>query len=116
MARLWHPLTCKAVLSLRSPLQWKGGQIFDLYKGKGDEHDCGSYRDVTCCDAAARMLARPLRQSIMPVLSNFAPMGQFGGGLNGGGTDFAHMLLKGAQQYAASKRMSFGILFVDLQT
>eukprot|EP00973_Karenia_brevis_P073319 10186469-Karenia_brevis.AAC.1 len=61
MARALHPVVVKSCLSVTPPLQWKGGQIFELYKGQGQQSECTSYRDITLCDSMAKSLGKPVR-------------------------------------------------------
>eukprot|EP00959_Pyramimonas_sp_CCMP1952_P067054 1400043-Pyramimonas_sp.AAC.1 len=80
-ARLFHPLVFKSVVSLRPPLQWKGGHLFEIYKGAMTE--IPSYRDVTICEAASKLLPLHMRSRGMPALAATSSNLQFGGGLNG---------------------------------
>ena len=63
-ACLW-PLQAKAATLLRPPLQWRGGALFALYKGKGCHDDVSAYRDITCCSALSKSIGRPLREVLV---------------------------------------------------
>ena len=90
--------------------------MFELFKGKGSANDVKNFRDITCCDVAAKVIARPFRQSVMGVLKHLAPCGQFGGGLSGGGTDFTRLTLVAARDIADATKTSLAIVFVDLKS
>ena len=66
------PLYLKSALWIYTPLQWRGGHLMDLYKGKGDRLACSAYRDVTIGHAAGKPMSRSLRQSLAPALERMA--------------------------------------------
>ena len=47
---IFTPLAVKATMKIWAPLQWKGGQTVELYKGKLDRLLCGNFRDITLGD------------------------------------------------------------------
>eukprot|EP00973_Karenia_brevis_P059334 8260171-Karenia_brevis.AAC.1 len=79
MARLYHPLVYKAACSLSAPLQWKGGALVELYKGRGQMTDRTSYRDVTIGSSPGKGMTSHLRARALPFLRKLAPTTQFGG-------------------------------------
>jgi hypothetical protein len=115
-AKALHPLIVKSALALQPPIQWKGGHLFEVYKGKGTTCDIGSYRDVTICAAASKSLSKPMREQGISTLGRLSASTQFGGGLNGGSTEFAHLYLVATMDVAKMRGLSYGGLFVDLQT
>jgi len=52
----------------------------------------------------------------MPALAATSSALQFGGGLNGGSTEFAHLYMVACMDVARARKLSFGALFVGLQT
>ena len=78
--------------------------------------DISSFRDVTICEAASKALSKPMREHGLPTLGKLCTSMQFGGGLNGGSTEFTHLYLVVTMDIAKSRRLSYGGLFVDLQT
>ena len=57
-----------------------------------------------------------MRAHGLPVLNKLSPAMQFGGGLNAGSTEFAHLYVVAAMDIAKTRNLSFGALFTDLQT
>eukprot|EP00969_Alexandrium_andersonii_P198391 8761816-Alexandrium_andersonii.AAC.1 len=54
-ARLIHPLSLKAFVYAYEPFAWRGGQIMQVWKGKGDPADCSSHRDVVLSGALSKI-------------------------------------------------------------
>ena len=114
----------KAAFTIRPPLQYRGGALFALFKGKGSHEDAGAYRDITCCAAQAKAIGRPLRATLMTCLaaacpgtnlSSQHPSGlQFGGGLSGGSTEFAHLAARAVGDFASARATSASITYLDL--
>ena len=115
-ASLFHPLFFKSALSLCPPLQLKGGRLFELFKGKGSLCDPSAYRDVTVCSASGKPFCRHLRSQAMRPLSKFTSATQFGGGLNGGATDFPRLYLEAARSIAKKNKLTFACIYIDLKS
>ena len=86
--------------------------MFELFK-KGDHFQPDCYREITCVTPLAKLLTRPLRKHVLPVLGVLGSS-QFGGGLNGGGCDFTRLRLTAAMETANLSQLSCGAFFVDL--
>ena len=63
-ARLLYPLACKFTLRLQEPIQWKGGQLFALHKGRGSFQNCTSFRSIMLLSTAGKIVRSSLRQTI----------------------------------------------------
>ena len=118
----WN-LMSKSLSRVQVPLQWQGGALFALYKGKGAKDQVNSYRDITVCSALSKVYGRPLRARLMAALSKACGIDsdqcfdhgmQFGSGLCGGGTDLPHLSMRAISDYATAYDVSSGVLFVDL--
>ena len=46
IAEIVHPLVFKAVHYIRPPLQWRGGMLVELFKGKGLQSVLTNYREA----------------------------------------------------------------------
>lgn len=46
MAKILFPSMTKFATRLHEPIQWKGGQLIKLYKGKGPVQECTSFRGI----------------------------------------------------------------------
>ena len=116
LAKLYHPLVVKASLSVCSPVQWKGGQLMGVYKGKGATSLVLSYRDVVLTDASAKAPGGILRTCSFPVVQELSVDTQFGGGFNNGSTAIAHLSLRAFIEVAEVLGLSLALLFVDVKS
>ena len=50
--RIYYPLVLKTYVRIQPPIQWKGGMLHQLFKGKGSSSVCSTFRDVmlACVD------------------------------------------------------------------
>ena len=70
-ARLLYPLACKFALRLQEPIQWKGGQLVSLYKGKGSFKECGSFRGILLLSTMGKIVRASMRRKIIgPYIDN----------------------------------------------
>ena len=113
MAEIVYPVLRKAWLRAEPPLQWRGGVMFPLHK-KGGRDNATNYRDITCGAASAKTLASPLRKRLLPLLQSVVSAGQAGGGVQGGGTDFACLYLMAVLNAAQQQNLSVVLCFADL--
>ena len=67
MAKIFYPLAVKVFARIQPPLQWKGGMICDLFKGKGSPALINSYRDVLLSDDDGKAVQRILRKNLFPL-------------------------------------------------
>ena len=51
-------LFLKSALRIQSPLQFRGGYLFELYKGKGPQSDMSKYRSILLADCIGKLPAR----------------------------------------------------------
>lgn len=63
-ARALYPILLKMVCRLEEPLQWKGGSIFPLYKGKGSHSECESHRGILLTSVLGKALRSSLRTKL----------------------------------------------------
>ena len=61
MARLTHPIHVKSATYISRPIQWRGGQLTELWKAKGTRSVIANFRDVTLCDEDGKVLGGPKR-------------------------------------------------------
>eukprot|EP00973_Karenia_brevis_P014743 2013288-Karenia_brevis.AAC.1 len=92
MAVLLHPLHVKSSLTIRRPLQWKGGQLMNLWKGKASPSLIKNHRDVMLADHDGKVFSSLQRSELMPSVSKLIKRTQMGSGLNCGATDTAHLM------------------------
>ena len=56
LSQVYYPLIFKSMSRLHPPLQWRGGMIQEIYKGKGDPGIPSHYRDVLLADDDGKAL------------------------------------------------------------
>ena len=116
MASPFNPLFFKSDISLAPPIQHKAGLLFELLKGKGQRCGLTAYRDVMVCNAATNPRCKLLRTEAMKPLTGVASSTQFGGGLNGGSTDFPRLYLDAARTVAQKHKLYFARIYLDLKS
>ena len=90
-AALMLPLHVKAAMSIRLPVQWLGGALMELFKGKGSRALAKNYREITVADLNGKDFGSFLRAAIMTAVVNLSGRSQHGAGLNGAATDACHL-------------------------
>ena len=50
------------------PAEWKDGIIVSLYKGKGPNNECGSYRPISLLSVPGKVFSHVILQRIQPLL------------------------------------------------
>jgi len=63
-----HNLFCRVWVTGSVPADWRDGIIIFLYKGKGRQSECGSYRPITILSVPGKALAHILLAQIQPLL------------------------------------------------
>ena len=106
-------VTDRLVSSERWPVNWKGGRLVELFKGKGDAKVCDASRGLLIGDHMAKGFIGCLKDSIENLYTANMPSCQHGA-VSGGGSDLAHHLVLSAIDYAFAMSLSIFVLFVDL--
>ena len=114
ISMLLLPLLLKVFVFGHSPLQWRGGRLLSLYKGKGDPQALRSHRDIMLTDTDSKAFQRFLRQSFFPHAQRVSRVFQVGSGLNSGSTEFARLILDSVIMYAREHALCMSALFVDI--
>eukprot|EP00969_Alexandrium_andersonii_P245600 10854159-Alexandrium_andersonii.AAC.1 len=112
LARLHHPLYCKAALRMEEPAAWKGAHLVRFPKAGAKAEDCSSHRTVGLGSDPAKVFHRCVRSRAAKQLETRARPTQCGG-LAGRATDVATHTVVTALALAAKQRMSCALLFVD---
>ena len=99
-------LFTKTALYVQSPIQYKGGSLFPLYKGKGAHIDMDKYRSILLADVVGKVSARAHRlgnlRALTSDLSGEIPWQC--GGVPGLGTEFSVLAIRMLQEKAKSRR------------
>jgi hypothetical protein len=115
MAKILTPLLVKASWHMKEPLNWKGGLLVPLFKGKGSPAEPSAYRSIFLSDVCAKIHHANMRQSLADVWNGEETLIQLGG-RKGCSTDVAHHMLHAHLAWARVANVSCAILFVDLQS
>eukprot|EP00973_Karenia_brevis_P076829 10669916-Karenia_brevis.AAC.1 len=73
MAQVYHPISTKFILNGCPPVQWAGGQVCEYPKVGGPPGCPASFRDITICDAGAKLVLSSVRSSASPHLLSAVP-------------------------------------------
>eukprot|EP00438_Fugacium_kawagutii_P029954 Skav226336 [mRNA] locus=scaffold3640:16495:21969:- [translate_table: standard] len=115
MAHYLYPLFVKSSLYRSEPIQFKGGILCEVYKGKGPTTATSSYRGILVSSQVAKAFHNMFRQQALPSFTDAAE-GLHCGGYPGRPVEFASHGIR--LFHAACNRMgrSTGILFVDIRS
>eukprot|EP00973_Karenia_brevis_P055065 7655092-Karenia_brevis.AAC.1 len=91
MAQAYWPLIVKSVCRLEPPLQWRGGMMCELHKGKPGDWTPAGFRDITLASVSAKKFGKHLRTHLMPMAYQMLADTQWGSGCFGGSTAVAHL-------------------------
>ena len=109
-----YPLVLKTFTRLQPPLQWKGGVLCELFKGKGDSSSTKAYRDILLANDDGKGIMRMLRSRLLPLANSLVLQSQFGGGLNGGETAFTQLYIRIVCEATKVQQLSCACLFIDV--
>lgn len=108
------PLMVKAIVHTHEPLQWKGGKLFALYKGKGDPSSPKSFRSIFLSELAAKMLHAMVRTRLETCWEQQIREIQHGGRRQHS-TDTAHHIAQAHMAWARANQTSSAVVFIDLK-
>ena len=101
---------------LQPSIQYKGGMIHEIFKGKGHHFMCASYRDVLLANDSGKQLSKSIRRKLIPRAKQLVFSSQYGGGFNGGETSFTHLYVRIILDTCRAMNISSAILFLDVVT
>ena len=112
-ARLLYPLYLKIGLRCHEPLKFRGGEIMALAKKATSRFQCKDYRAIVLADQMGKYHHAIQRQKLLPALASFKTHMQ-AGCAPGTGVDHVHLQLEAYTNWAAGKKRSFCVLFLDV--
>ena len=71
-ARILSPLMAKFAFRLHEPIQWKGGQLIKLYKGKGPIRECASFRRILLMSTIGKAIRKSTERSWKTALTRIS--------------------------------------------
>ena len=116
VAQIMFPVTVKSWLFKLPPVQWLGGQVQELHKTKGSTSQVASFREVMLGNMFGKKFSKCLRKDAKQFLDDGSLSTQFGSGIGGGGTDVAHLYLRGLADFAKHKKLCCACIFIDVKT
>lgn len=113
VGRQWVADVCnKVVLEGCIPEDWRKSWMVNVYKGKGDSLECGSYRGIKLLDHVMKVLERVIE---VRVRSKVSVDGMQFGFCPGKGTIDAIFIVRQMQEKYFAKRKVLWMAFVDLE-
>eukprot|EP00435_Cladocopium_sp_Y103_P025543 s4003_g6.t1 len=108
-------LTTKIVAHCKEPLEWKGGLLIPLSKGKADASDPLGYRSIFISNFTAKLYHATLREYLVHVWEEGITSLQLGGRRRMG-VDLAHHLIQAHGHWAAFRKLPSAHLFFDIKS
>ena len=115
MAGAVHPLFTKALVNLRQPLQWRGGILFEAWKGVGSIADPNSHRSLFVSSALGKAYHKLMRNRGQDALQT-ALHDLHLGSRRGAPINFASLYLIGFLRGGCRLGRSFAALFIDTRS
>ena len=105
----------KTTLHIAIPIQYRGGTLFELYKGKGHHWDMTKYRSILLADSIGKVSARARRRASAHHLAQElrSDLSMQCGGVLGLGTECPVIAVSMLQERAKARGESIGLLYVD---
>ena len=116
IAKKLYPLFVKANARCGNPIMVKGGQLYELFKGKGMRDLVENFRDIMLASDSGKAVQSLVRPVYNRETQTESTQTQWGSGLNHGSTETAHMYIKASIDHAKQLKKSIAILCVDVKT
>ena len=113
-SRALYQLFLKISLRCSEPLQFKGGTLYAVWKGKNDPSACSSHRGILVSSTPGKAFHRLLRDSAVGALQNVSTAMQIGG-LPKFPVVLASHFVRLFQAGCRGRHLSHGLLFLDLR-
>ena len=113
-ARQFLALLTKCAAHSHEPLDWKGGRLFPLHKGKMHPAEPEGYRSIFVSDFTAKLYHMTMRRSLVTAWHGAIHSLQLGG-RKGQGTDMAHHFLQTFLHWTTKTRKPAAIIFFDMK-
>ena len=109
------PLFAKCSFYITEPLQWRGGVLHELYKGKGAMNQAQNYRGILVSSHLAKCFHNIFRKKAIQYHIEAASPLQLGG-IPHKGVDFASHTLRSFLDLGRRHGRSVGVVFLDVQS
>eukprot|EP00439_Symbiodinium_sp_Y106_P058806 s516_g8.t1 len=112
LAKMTHALMAKSVMTLRQPLQWRGGILFAAWKQSGERSSMDSHRSLFVSSLLGKSLHRLVKDKVeAQIATALHPLHM--GSRKGAPVTFPAMYILSHLRAAAKKGHSAGVLFLD---
>ena len=109
----WVADVCNAVIKEgRIPQDWCKSWMINIYKGKGDALECGSYRGIRLLEHAMKVLEKVIEARVRKIVQIDSM--QFGF-MPGRGTTDAIFIVRQLQEKYLAKKKDLWMAFIDLE-
>ena len=112
MANAAHSLILKSLVTLRQPVQWRGGVLFAAWKGSGCMDQPESHRSLFVSSALGKCYHKLMRNRGQRALQDILH-GLHLGSKRGAPIGFASLYLLSCLRGAQARQLSFAALFID---
>ncbi|CAE7293014.1 CFDP2 [Symbiodinium sp. CCMP2592] len=113
-ARHLLPLFVKSLLTLREPVEFKGGALMTLAKKASAAFECDRYRSILLSSVPGKLLHKSLRKRIAPLLQH-AGHDLMGGVHPGVGVDSISTAVRSYQAHAQATGGHPAVIFFDVR-
>ncbi|CAE7795803.1 unnamed protein product, partial [Symbiodinium sp. CCMP2456] len=113
-SRALYQLFLKMSLRVAEPVQFKGGSLFAIWKGKASTSQCSAYRGILVSSSPGKAFHRTVRGRSVGPLREFGHDMQIGG-LPRFPVVMASHFVRLFQEGKHHRRESYGLLFLDLR-
>ena len=115
MSHFLSPLFLKTSLYLEEPIHFKGGTLFEIFKGKGPTNEVTSYRGILVSSHIAKAFHNTYRKPTLDYHLKTADPLQYGG-TPGRGVDAASHVLRLFFKSCQIDKVSCAIFFLDIKS
>ncbi|CAE7243279.1 unnamed protein product [Symbiodinium sp. CCMP2592] len=114
LSQVLYPLMLKAAFRLTEPLQFKGGSMHKIWKGRGPMQNCDSYRGILVSSAASKCIHGAFRRKCAEWYETLSTPLQLGG-RKGFPVQLAAQAARAFQAAALRQKLNVAIVFLDLR-
>ena len=115
MSHMLSPLFLKTSLYLEEPIHFKGGTLFEVFKGRGPTNEVTSYRGILVSSHVAKAFHNTYRRPTLDYHLKTADPLQYGG-TPGRGVDAASHVLRLFFKACQLRKESCAIFFLDIKS
>ncbi|CAE7638887.1 CFDP2 [Symbiodinium sp. CCMP2592] len=113
-ARQLLPLFVKSLLTVREPIEFKGGALMTLTKKAASAFECDRYRSILLSSVPGKLLHKSLRRRITPLLLQHSP-DLMGGVHPGVGVDSIATAVRSYQAHVHASGEHPAVVFFDVR-